>query len=607
MATLQSEAMRSAEGGADRTRVARVVLIALTIATLGAAIYVNSLTNPFVYDDFRLIVENRALAVPGDLTAVVWHDITRPLVTLSYAFDAAIWGIRPLGFHVTNVLLHALNVALLFAVAWGLALDSRRPPLASAVIAAVTFAVHPMLSQAVGYISARADLLCATFVLLAWLAARRFLLHGRMRWAGAALVAWLFALASKEVAVMLPFVLLVYDRLLLSDRTHAPDPESPPSRLNRLRRAGQAPNPEPRAPSRSWRRRALLYLPMMALVAAAGTLRIWLLRQVEYADAGVDSQLILVAVDTLRGYLQLLLWPTGQAIFHAVDPIGSLFSARAALALAVIAAVAVLVRLLRRVNALVPLGVAWFVLFLVPSAVLFVLGRGEALAEHRVYLASAGLFLAAGSLMAQALRRTQDEAPLLRWAMIGVLVVGMLQLGVRTIVRNTVWSDPERLWREAMKKAPGHWLPHLMLGEVLRLRHGCAAAEADYRAAIRLRPEEVFPYTKLGGCLVDARRLDEAEMVFVGLRDVAPTSAEGPTGLAIVAMLKGAPLNSRMHLQEAIVRDPAAIVPRQLLATLEEARDPAAALAICEEIRALAPNTPGNEDCIRRNLAKVQQ
>src|SRR5688500_16315083 len=140
MATLQSEAMRSAEGGADRTRVARAVLIALTIATLGAAVYVNSLTNPFVYDDFRLIVENRALATPGDLTTVVWHDITRPLVNLSYALDAAIWGIRPLGFHITNVLLHALNVALLFAVAWGLALDSRRPPLASAVIAAVAFA-----------------------------------------------------------------------------------------------------------------------------------------------------------------------------------------------------------------------------------------------------------------------------------------------------------------------------------------------------------------------------------------------------------------------------------------------------------------------------------
>jgi hypothetical protein len=603
--------MRSAEGGADRTRVARVVLIALTIATLGAAVYVNSLTNPFVYDDFRLIVENRALATPGDLTAVVWHDITRPLVNLSYAFDAAIWGIRPLGFHITNVLLHALNVALLFAVAWGLALDSRRPPLASAVIAAVAFAVHPLLSQAVGYISARADLLCATFVLLAWLAARRFLLHGRMRWAGAALVAWLFALASKEVAAMLPFVLLVYDRLLISGRGNAPDPESPPSRLRWLRLASAPPSAESRAPSPGsrapspWRRRALLYVPMIALVAAAGTLRIWLLRQVEYADAGVDSQLILVAVDTLRGYLQLLAWPTGQAIFHAVEPIDSLFSARAALALAAVAAGVVLVRALRRVNALVPLGFAWFVLFLVPSAVLFVLGRGEALAEHRVYLASTGLFLAAGSLVAQALRRTQDEAPLLRWVMIGVLVVGMLQLGVRTIVRNTVWSDPERLWREAMLQAPGHWLPHLMLGEVQRQRHGCAAAEAEYRAAIRLRPEEVFPYTKLGSCLVDARRLDEAEMVFVGLRDVAPTSAEGPTGLAIVAMLKGAPLNSRMHLQEAIVRDPAAIVPRQLLVTLEEPRDPAAALAICEEIRRLAPNTPGNEDCIRRTRERI--
>jgi hypothetical protein len=536
---------------------------------------------------------------------VVWHDITRPLVNLSYALDAAIWGIRPLGFHLTNLLLHALNVALLFAVAWRLAIDSARPPLSTAVIAAAAFAVHPMLSQAVGYISARADLLCATFVLLAWLAARRFLLYGRLPWAGAALGAWLFALASKEVAAMLPFVLLVYDRLLLSGRGKAPDPESPPSRRRRLWRASRAPSPESRVPSLSWRRRAFLYLPMLVLVVAAGTLRIWLLRQVEYEDAGVDSQLILVALDTLRGYLQLLVWPTGQTIFHAVAPIDGLFSARAALVLGVLACGAALVWVLRRASALVPLGFAWFVLFLVPSAFLFVLGRGEALAEHRVYLASAGLFVAGGSVIAQALRRTQDEAPLLRWVMIGVLVVGLLQLGMRTIVRNSIWSDPAGLWREAMLKAPDHWLPHLMLGEVLRVRDGCAAAEPEYRAAIRLRPAEVFPYTKLGGCLIEARRLDEAEAVFVALRDVAPTSAEGPTGLAIVAMLRDAPLYTRAHLQEAIVRDPGAIVPRQLLATLEEPRDPAAALAICEEIRKLAPNTPGNEECIRRTRERI--
>src|SRR6187549_1352414 len=100
-------------------------IIPLSLAVVGWAVYINSLTNPFVYDDFRLIVENTTLATPGNVQGVVWHDITRPVVNLSYALDAAIWGLRPLGFHITNVLLHALNVLLVFFCARALSQDDR--------------------------------------------------------------------------------------------------------------------------------------------------------------------------------------------------------------------------------------------------------------------------------------------------------------------------------------------------------------------------------------------------------------------------------------------------------------------------------------------------
>ena len=89
----------------DSARSSRLALAALAIAVLAWAVYINSLTNPFVYDDYRLIVENTALTQPGNLRLVIWRDVTRPLVNLSYAADVAIWGLRPLGFHVTNLLL----------------------------------------------------------------------------------------------------------------------------------------------------------------------------------------------------------------------------------------------------------------------------------------------------------------------------------------------------------------------------------------------------------------------------------------------------------------------------------------------------------------------
>jgi protein O-mannosyl-transferase len=332
---------------------------------------------------------------PTSVQAIVWHDITRPLVNLSYALDAAIWGLRPLGFHVTNVLLHAVNVALVFLWAMALARDDgarrrteegaslgghedvdRANSLLIAVVGALLFAVHPMLSQAVGYVSARADLLCATFVLLTFLAARRFLLGGAWPWAAVALATWLLGLGAKEVAAMLPLALLAYDLLVLPRQS-------------------------------SGRRRALLHAPMLMIVAAAVTVRVWVLRQVEYdAGAGFDWTLGFVAADAFRGYLQLLVWPTGQTIFHALAPIDHLFDVRLVISLALFGGLVALAWSLRRVSTLLLFGLIWFVLFLVPSSALFVLGRGEALAEHRVYLPSVGVFLvAASSRRASASRR----------------------------------------------------------------------------------------------------------------------------------------------------------------------------------------------------------
>lgn len=568
--------------------------IPLSLAVVGWAVYINSLTNPFVYDDFRLIVENRTLVAPTSLLGIVWHDITRPVVNLSYALDAAIWGLRPLGFHVTNVLLHAVNVALVFLCAMALARDDRirrrSEGVASpagpedaddgasrliAVVCALVFAVHPLLSQAVGYVSARADLLCATFVLLTFLTARRFLMGGGWPWAAAAVAGWLLGLGAKEVAAMLPLTLVAYDVLVLPRQV-------------------------------SGRRRALLHAPLLTMVVVAIGVRVWVLRQVEYdASAGFDWTLAFVAVDAFRGYLQLLVWPTGQTIFHALAPIDHLFDPRLVISLVLLGALLALAWTLRRASTLLLFGMIWFGLFLVPSSALFVMGRGEALAEHRVYLASVGVFLVAASGLGLLVGSISREAKTLRWVLLAAVGVLALQLGGRTLLRNAVWADPATLWRESAQRAPEHWLPHLMLGETLRLRSGCPQAESEYRLAIQYAPEETFAYTKLGGCLIERRAFDEAQAVFVALRQVAPTSAEGPTGLAIIAMARNSPQYSQAYLQEALVRDPDAVVPRQLLATLQEPTDAAAALRLCREIKTLAPNTPGNDECIQRNERRV--
>ena len=140
-------------------------------ALLGGVVYLNALHNPFVYDDHHTVVQNPSIASVTDVRAVVLGAVTRPIVNFSYALDRAVWGAGPFGFHVTNVLLHMLNVVLLFQLARRF--EKGRPLVAFA--AAMLLAVHPMMTEAVGYISGRSEVLCATFFMLAIMSGRRWL------------------------------------------------------------------------------------------------------------------------------------------------------------------------------------------------------------------------------------------------------------------------------------------------------------------------------------------------------------------------------------------------------------------------------------------------
>jgi hypothetical protein len=196
-------------------------LLACAAGLVGGLVYLNALNNPFVYDDDRSVIVNTSLRDIGAIRAIVLHDVTRPIANLSYAIDRRLWGAGPTGFHVTSVLLHMLNVVLLFGLAWRLAHDREdgaEPERAANVRAelvacgaAALFAVHPMMTEAVGYISGRSEVLCATWFLLALLCGRRWIRDKGAAWAIGTVALWIVALATKETAAMFPFVLAAYD------------------------------------------------------------------------------------------------------------------------------------------------------------------------------------------------------------------------------------------------------------------------------------------------------------------------------------------------------------------------------------------------------------
>ena len=241
-------------------------------------------------------------------------------------------------------------------------------PVVVGSVSALLFAVHPMMTQAVGYISGRSEVLCAAWLLLVLLAIHRWTRTEKAGWAVLAAALWMAALATKETAAMLPIALLGYELWLA-----------------------------PLDVRRSRQRMARVYLPLIALAAAAAVARVAVLVFIEHTEPiCLHADYALVEVDVVRQYLSLLAMPREQSIFHAVTPVTGWLDPRLAMSVVTLGGLIAAIWWFRRREGLVSFGLTWFLLMLVPSSVLVTLDRAEPMAEHRVYIASLGLFLVVG-------------------------------------------------------------------------------------------------------------------------------------------------------------------------------------------------------------------
>jgi tetratricopeptide (TPR) repeat protein len=153
------------------------------------------------------------------------------------------------------------------------------------------------------------------------------------------------------------------------------------------------------------------------------------------------------------------------------------------------------------------------------------------------------------------------------------------------------------LWQDAVDQAPGHWLPHLMLGEAFREAGRCPDAIPEYRVAIAGNPDEPLGYSHLGSCLIAVNELQGASGVFNALNARHPGSAESAAGLGLIAVTESRWDDAHAHLTEALRRDNRRHAVRQLLTSLEGRHDPAQATLLCQQIALIAPRSKAASDC----------
>jgi protein O-mannosyl-transferase len=452
--------------------VLRAILGAAAVA-LALAAYLNALDNPFVYEDTDTILLNRSLVDLANVRFILLYNPFRPVVNVSYAIDRAVWGYTSFGFHVTSVALHAVAVGLLFgwctrAFADAFRTDPAVRPEWPAFFAASIFAVHPMMTEAAGYVSARSEVLCSLGFLGCLILARRTIQKGGLLPTAAALLAALFALASKETALAIPIVLIAYDAWLLSP-AEARDRKAP----------------------HGWKRRlSRTYAPACVVLGIGAVIRLRMLTSAgALIERGPLDTLLTEAIVIWR-YIGLLVLPVGQTAMHDVRFVTSLADPVALLALASLAAIVTLAVRLRERNPLAAIGAVWFFAALAPSSSIIPLRDG--MAEHRVYLASAGFFVALAAFAARPLA-TRPSARLVASL---VLVVCVLL----TAQRNRVWSQATTIWAEAAAAAPAMWEAHAAYADALREAGQCERAIAEYQTVLRLHPGDRQALSHIEAC-----------------------------------------------------------------------------------------------------------
>lgn len=527
---------------AGYTYVAAAALVVTVFVCYG-----NSLGNGFVFDDTNLVFSHSRLRSTEEFLRV--FSAYRPLRHLSYVLDYAIWGERPFGFHLTNVLIHAANSILVFLIARRFLVNQF-----AAVIAAMIFAAHPIQTDSVAYISGRRDVLFAFFYLGAFLSYLKYRAERSPLYFALFLISWALSLMSKEMAVSLPLVIFLWSFCNLwqeQDGSWAKRSFS--------------------AVGRALGKDGLLY----AALAAAGLSYGFYMVFVRGASGRVGGGGLdywggsflsnaLTAIRVQAWYLKQMIFPTPIAQYYGAFDISYSFADWRVLAslAAVAATLAAGLVALKRDKLIAFAVLAYFAMLLPVSQII---PHHELVADHYLYLPVLGLALIAGRLFERESAAAKDRRQLAYGAV--VVVLGFYVIS--TFSRNRDWKDEFAVWKANYESVPESPRAAHNLGGFYAGRDP-ARAEDLFRQALNRDAGFEPAYLSLARLYVTQKRLAEAEEMIA-------------KGIAVVDSNRG----SRVIREKSLFKSQLTSVQA---AARWEASDPAATEQLLLQSIALAPH-----------------
>jgi len=489
-----------------RSRVFGLVIILLSLLS-----YANSFHTSFHHDDVHSVVRNSFIKDPGNMVRFFLDPRTgsgvytetssyRPLLMATFAFNYYLDGLNVFGYHLLNFILHGLCAILVYWIALRVfALpDSpgEKKPIQyqlTALFAALLFALHPVQTESVTYITGRSSLLTALFFLGSFGAFLRYRLTPRIPYLLLSLASYACALLVKETAVTLLAILVLL--VLIFPR-------------------GQ-----------TWKNRLLPLLPYLLLSIAYVGVRVYFFGSLQYVGQPGRSfyENLLSQPRAWVHYLGTLLLPLNLnvdydfPVSHSITESGFLFS------LLLLAAGALLIGRISRGNRMIGFWALWFSVTLLPTNSLIALE--DLVSDRWLYLPSVGFAILMGyaaSWVYQTLVAGRGRAGQIFFFFLCALLVEFY--GFSTVLRNFAWTSDRTLWEDTLAKSPQKARPHDSLGMALALEGRLDEAQKSLQRAIDLAPRGGQAYLNLGYLY----------------------SLQGKTEEAIAAYEKAIPLNPKL-------------------------------------------------------------
>jgi Flp pilus assembly protein TadD len=528
-----------------------VIITAASVAIVTFMVFLPALHNEFTnWDDDVYIYENAFIrSIDANLfklaffgfNASNWH----PLTWISHAVDYAIWGLQPLGHHLTNNILHALNTFMVVFLVIRLmgsfkktvtdkrlsgSFSNNREMLITGALTGLLFGLHPLHVESVAWVSERKELLCALFFFLSITMYTNYVsvVNNETAWKDFSsrffnkqylftLGFFILALLSKPMAVSLPVVLLILDWY-------------PFSRIRSLKTFGTA---------------FIEKIPFIALSLFSSILTILAqktgeaMRSVEYAPM---STRVLVAAKSLIAYLWKMIFPLDLIPFYPYPTDMVRLSSGYLFPLVLVTGITAICVVIAKKQKLWLAAWGYYLITLLPVIGIVQVGE-QAMADRYTYLPSLGPFLIMCLIAAKIYEKVtllERRSPILKMASVVIAIAALISMSYITIQQIGVWKNSLTLWNYVIEKEPGSVpVAHNNLGNIYASEGQLDMAIEQYQTALRLKPNFAEAHNNLGNIYKSKGQLDMAVEQYQTALRLRSNFVEAHNNLGTVYKSKG--------------------------------------------------------------------